>query len=56
LDWRNAVIVVWGGLRGAVGLALALIVFEEHAFDQRVSFIQCRCQPFFHISSPPLQV
>lgn len=26
LNWRDAVVMVWGGLRGAVGLALALIV------------------------------
>lgn len=26
LTWRNAVIMTWGGLRGAVGLALALVV------------------------------
>eukprot|EP00659_Diplonema_papillatum_P002258 gene2258-3488_t len=26
LDWRNACLCCWGGLRGAVGLALALIV------------------------------
>ncbi|XP_071477800.1 sperm-specific sodium:proton exchanger-like [Diadema antillarum] len=26
LTWRNAVVMTWGGLRGAVGLALALVV------------------------------
>ncbi|KAJ9464158.1 Sodium/hydrogen exchanger 7 [Diplonema papillatum] len=26
LDWRNACLCCWGGLRGAVGLALALII------------------------------
>ncbi len=28
-DWRHSVIMWWGGLRGAVGLALALIVSED---------------------------
>ena len=26
LDWRNMLVIVWGGLRGSVGLALALVV------------------------------
>ena len=29
VDWRDAVVTTWGGLRGAVGLALALMVFNE---------------------------
>ena len=28
-DWRHSVVMWWGGLRGAVGLALALIVSED---------------------------
>ena len=28
-DWRQSVVMWWGGLRGAVGLALALIVAES---------------------------
>jgi len=44
LDWRNAAIVVYGGLRGAVGLALALIVFEEHALDEKN-----RTRVLFHV-------
>ena len=31
VDWRDAVVTTWGGLRGAVGLALALMVFYEQA-------------------------
>eukprot|EP01060_Flectonema_neradi_P005475 TRINITY_DN13643_c0_g1_i1.p1 TRINITY_DN13643_c0_g1~~TRINITY_DN13643_c0_g1_i1.p1 ORF type:complete len:1388 (+),score=260.45 TRINITY_DN13643_c0_g1_i1:79-4242(+) len=31
LDWRNALLVTWGGLRGAVGLALGLIVAGDSA-------------------------
>ena len=27
-DWRTALVVVWGGLRGSVGLALALIILH----------------------------
>ena len=30
------VVMFWGGLRGAVSLALALLVIENHAFDQEV--------------------
>lgn len=30
LTLREAVITIWAGLRGAVGLALALVVLEEH--------------------------
>ena len=33
VDWRDAVVTTWGGLRGAVGLALALMVFDE---DDRI--------------------
>ena len=31
LDWKNALLVTWGGLRGAVGLALGLIVAGDSA-------------------------
>lgn len=30
LSWQNAVVTAWGGLRGAVGLALALQVYIDH--------------------------
>ena len=30
LTWQNAVILCWGGLRGAVGLALALQVALDY--------------------------
>lgn len=30
LSWQNAVILCWGGLRGAVGLALALQVALDY--------------------------
>ena len=28
-DWRDALVITWGGLRGAVGLALALAVYGD---------------------------
>lgn len=30
LPWKDAVVMIWGGLRGAVGLALALQVALDH--------------------------
>lgn len=30
LNWQNGVVIMWGGLRGAVGLALALQVAIDH--------------------------
>ena len=34
IDWRKAAVLIWGGLRGAVGLALALVVrHTEYDFD-----------------------
>jgi NhaP-type Na+/H+ or K+/H+ antiporter len=35
-DWRQSVVMWWGGLRGAVGLALGLIVAESPFWDQRL--------------------
>jgi sodium/hydrogen exchanger 10/11 len=28
-SWREAVVCTWGGLRGAIGLALALVVLHS---------------------------
>ena len=28
IDWKQIIIITWGGLRGAVGLALALVVAQ----------------------------
>ena len=33
-DWRDALVVAWGGLRGAVGLALALAVASDHLIKE----------------------
>ena len=30
LPWKDAVVMIWGGLRGAVGLALALQVAMDY--------------------------
>ena len=29
LSWQSALVIVWGGLRGAVGLSLALIIYQD---------------------------
>lgn len=43
LQWQDAVVMTWGGLRGAVGLALALSVarnpYIEHPEVRRGYFI-----------------
>ncbi|XP_022089278.1 sodium/hydrogen exchanger 10-like [Acanthaster planci] len=36
LSWRNGVIMTWGGLRGAVGLAMALLVTQSEELDSQV--------------------
>jgi len=28
IDWKQATVITWGGLRGAVGLSLALVVAQ----------------------------
>ena len=28
IDWKQIIVITWGGLRGAVGLALALVVAQ----------------------------
>merc|ERR1712166_623667 len=33
-DWRQSIVMWWGGLRGAVGLALGLIVAESPYWDK----------------------
>ena len=33
LHWKDAAVMTWGGLRGAVGLAMGLMVAKETAFD-----------------------
>jgi NhaP-type Na+/H+ or K+/H+ antiporter len=28
IDWKQVIVITWGGLRGAVGLALALVIAQ----------------------------
>ena len=42
LTWREGIVLVWGGLRGAVGLALALIVERDTSIPKE---IRERCIP-----------
>lgn len=39
LDWRDAIILVWSGLRGAVALSLSLSVKASFAFSFSLSTI-----------------
>eukprot|EP00746_Dinoflagellata_sp_MGD_P084609 gnl/MRDRNA2_/MRDRNA2_33566_c0_seq1.p1 gnl/MRDRNA2_/MRDRNA2_33566_c0~~gnl/MRDRNA2_/MRDRNA2_33566_c0_seq1.p1 ORF type:complete len:632 (-),score=76.78 gnl/MRDRNA2_/MRDRNA2_33566_c0_seq1:723-2618(-) len=45
LTWKNAAVASWGGLRGAVGMALAFVVRHELGKDsidgQRILFFAC---------------
>lgn len=47
LNWREAMVLAWGGLRGAVGLALALFV----SLDGSISDTRFRTLTFFFISA-----
>ena len=33
MTWKDVVVITWGGLRGAVGLALALVVAQTAAIN-----------------------
>jgi NhaP-type Na+/H+ or K+/H+ antiporter len=37
LNFRDVLVITWAGLRGAVGLTLAVIVFEEEASESRIN-------------------
>ncbi|KAK6191718.1 hypothetical protein SNE40_003329 [Patella caerulea] len=45
MTWQEGVVLTWGGLRGAVGLTLGLIVLENERLDLNV-----RAKIFIHIS------
>jgi len=45
ITWKEAAILVWGGLRGAVGLALGLIVEHDEYVDRAVAAMLA-----FHVS------
>ncbi len=34
IDWKEVIVVTWGGLRGAVGLSLALVVLQTPGIPQ----------------------
>jgi NhaP-type Na+/H+ or K+/H+ antiporter len=36
LSWSQYFVMIWGGLRGAIGLALALIVYHDHDIESDV--------------------
>jgi len=36
IDWKEGIVIVWSGLRGAVGLAMAIIVDSEPAIPTRM--------------------
>eukprot|EP01059_Diplonema_ambulator_P008881 TRINITY_DN18657_c1_g1_i1.p1 TRINITY_DN18657_c1_g1~~TRINITY_DN18657_c1_g1_i1.p1 ORF type:complete len:1319 (+),score=434.33 TRINITY_DN18657_c1_g1_i1:3397-7353(+) len=48
LDWRNAVLCTWGGLRGAVGLALALIIWGDNEIAAEHPLLGARF--LFHVA------
>ena len=48
IDWKNAIVITWGGLRGAVGLALALVVAQTesiHDIGSKVTLLLQRMFP-----------
>ncbi|XP_041365876.1 sodium/hydrogen exchanger 10-like isoform X2 [Gigantopelta aegis] len=45
MPWRDAIVMTWGGLRGAVGLALALIVVES----EQLELEKIRIKVFIHV-------
>ena len=47
LTWREAIILAWGGLRGAVGLALALFV----SLDNQIADTRFTVLTFFFVSA-----
>merc|ERR1719199_1623743 len=44
-NWRDCVVMGWGGLRGAVGLALALVVARDMDIEKEVGILI-----LFHVS------
>lgn len=53
LSWQNAVILCWGGLRGAVGLALALqVALDYNTIGSKVNkYLMSRlCQNLMHFA------
>lgn len=46
IDWKQATVITWGGLRGAVGLSLALVVAQTSGvpLDTIGSKVRPTCQ------------
>lgn len=49
LTWMDAAVITWGGLRGAVGLAMGLMVAKETALDP-TGFLQNKVSNLILIS------
>jgi len=45
-DWRKGIVLTYSGLRGAVGLVLAMIVWDAHELDSKV-----RSKVLFHTAA-----
>lgn len=37
MSWKEAIVAVWGGLRGALAIALGLIIFAEEANPEGIN-------------------
>ena len=42
IDWKQVTVITWGGLRGAVGLALALVVVQTQGIDHMIGSKVCK--------------
>ena len=47
VDWKQVTVITWGGLRGAVGLALALVVVQTPSISLSISSKVC---PACHVT------
>ena len=46
LSWQEGIVMTWGGLRGAVGLMLALQVAHHDRIDQESVGVKVRVSDF----------
>lgn len=53
MTWREGTVMTWGGLRGAVGLALALQVAHHDRIDQESIGVRVRMYLIFHAKMKP---
>ena len=58
VDWKQVTVITWGGLRGAVGLALALVVVQTPGIPltigSKASLNLSLSLPFHGLKSTPL--